>query len=134
MNGKPSGSRLYQHRVIFFDTYGGGNHKCHWCDAFVRFEDMHVDHLNAMKDDNRIENLVAACPACNMARGKEKMKATMRRKGIMITWNGETKHVSEWANDIGITSSALKSRLKSGWTLDDALTKGRGKFGPTGAK
>jgi hypothetical protein len=134
MIGKPSGSRLYEHRVVFFDAHGGGDHICHWCDAVISFEKMHVDHVNAVKNDNRLENLVAACPSCNKARGTDKMRATMRSKGIMITYNGQTKHVSEWAEDLGITSASLKSRLKSGWSLDDALTKKRGKFGPQKAK
>ena len=131
--GKPSGSRIYEHRMIFFDAFGGGDHNCHWCGEKVSFEDMHVDHVNAVKDDNRIENLVASCPPCNKQRGLQKMIGTMRSRGMMITWRGETKHVSEWAERLGISTVSLKSRIKSGWTLDDALTKPRGKCGPKGA-
>lgn len=134
MIGRPSGSRLYEHRVVFFDAHGGGLHDCHWCGVTIDFEDMHVDHVNAIKDDNRIENLVAACPTCNKSRGIEKMTATMRSKGLMITWGGETKHVSEWASDLGISRVSLKHRLNSGWSIEDALTKPRGKFGPKGTR
>lgn len=130
MIGKPSGSRLYEHRVVFFDAHGGGDYSCHWCDAVIAFDNMHVDHLNAVKNDNRLENLVAACPACNMARGIDKMRATMRSKGIMITWDGKTQHVSQWAKQIGISSVSLKARIKNGWPLDKALTQPRGKCGP----
>jgi len=130
MADKPSGSRVYEHRVVFFDAHGGGIHTCHWCNASINFDDMHVDHLNAVTDDNRIENLVAACPRCNKSRGIEKMRVTMQNKGLMITWGGKTKHVSEWANDLGISSVSLKYRIKSGWSIEDALTKPRGKTGP----
>lgn len=134
MQGKPSGSRIYEHRMVFFDHYGGGNHQCHWCDKIISFDEMHVDHVNAIKNDNRIDNLVAACPTCNQARGIQKMTETMRQRGLMLTYKGQTKHVSQWASQLGITSSSLKSRLKSGWSVENALTKPRGKFGPKGAK
>jgi len=130
MKGKPAGARLYEHRVVFYDAYGLGPHECHWCDKVVAFSEMHVDHVNAVKDDNRIENLVPACPACNKARGLEKMKKTMQKKGTMITWKGQTKHISEWALCLGINRVSLKWRLDNGWTVDDALTKPRGKYGP----
>lgn len=129
-SGKPVGTRLYEHRVVFFDTYGGGDHSCHWCGIQINFSEMHVDHVNAKKDDNRIENLVASCPKCNMGRCVDKMTKTMQERGLMITWNGETKHVSTWASELGIHSNSLKARLKSGWSIDDAMSKPRGKFGP----
>lgn len=130
MQGKPSGSRIYEHRMVFFDKYGGGEHQCYWCGDAILFQDMHVDHLNAVKHDNRIDNLVAACPACNRARGIQKMTETKRQSGLMLTYNGETKHVSQWASDIGISSFSLRHRLKNGWSIEDAVTKPRGKFGP----
>lgn len=134
MRGRPSGSRVYQHRIVFHDAHGGGSHECNWCGVSVDFPDMHVDHLNAIRSDNRIENLVASCPRCNMDRGFEKMKQTMQARGINIEHNGVTKHISEWASDIGITVQSLSARLKSGWSTQDALTKPRGKTGPKKAK
>jgi len=128
--GKPSGSRIYEHRMKFFDAYGGESHPCHWCGTFVKFDDMHVDHLNAVRTDNQIENLVASCAKCNMARGIQKMKKTQRDKGINICYNGITKHISEWADKLGITSSSMRHRIKSGWSLEDVVTKPRGVSGP----
>lgn len=130
MKGKPAGSRLYEHRVLFYDTYGGGMHKCNWCDNVISFDEMHVDHVNAIKDDNRIDNLVASCPTCNRSRGSEKMIKTKRKNGINIKHNGVTKHVSEWADDLNISSVSLKWRLNNGWSAEDAVTTPRGKFGP----
>lgn len=128
--GLPSGSRLYEHRVKFYDTFGGGSQKCHWCGDLCKFEDMHVDHLNAVKNDNRIQNLVASCPKCNMTRGAEKMKKTMQERGMMIEFNGLRKHVTEWAKELGISPVSLKSRIKSGWSLERALTEPRSNTGP----
>jgi len=40
-----------------------------------------------------------------------------------ITFNGETKTISEWAEKVGIHISSLRDRLESNlWTLEEALT------------
>ena len=126
-----SGNYEYQHRVIFYDAYGEGPFKCYWCGKEVTWDDMHVDHLNAIRDDNRIENLVASCAICNQRRGQERMKKTMRDKyGIKIEYQGVVKTLNEWAEDLGITSDSLKWRIEHGWPLGRALTERRGKTGP----
>lgn len=123
--------RVYEHRLVFYDAYGEGPFKCHWCGKEIHWSDMHVDHLNAIVTDNRLENLVASCPACNQQRGKNKMIRTMRDKyGYWIEFHGERKLLRQWAKGIGITASALRFRLKAGWPLDRALTEPRNKFGP----
>ena len=43
-------------------------------------------------------------------------------KTFSLTFNGETKSLTEWANDIGITKPALSKRLKK-LSLEEALTK-----------
>lgn len=40
----------------------------------------------------------------------------------LLTHNGETKTLSEWARDLGICNSALRGRLKK-WPVEDALTR-----------
>lgn len=123
--------REYQHRVVFFNQYGEGPFLCHWCAKVVTWNDMHVDHVNDVKSDNRIENLVASCPKCNTWRNKDKnLNSILKSIGRLITHNGETKSISEWARCVGISRSALTFRLKHGWPLDIALTKSRGIFGP----
>lgn len=123
--------RIYQHRRVFFDHYGKGPFDCHWCGVLVTWGTMHVDHVNAVPSDNRIENLVPSCPACNVRRGNAKMKATHRAKSsAQIEWRGETRCISEWAERIGITATSLRWRLDNGWTFERAMSEGRGKTGP----
>ncbi len=123
--------RLYQHRRVFFDHHGKGPFNCHWCGEQVTWEGMHVDHVNAVRDDNRIGNLVPSCPQCNQARGVEKMKATRRKRSeARIEWNGEDLCHSEWAERLGISPQSLRARVKRGWPVQRIVTEGRGKFGP----
>lgn len=123
------GSRVYEHRIVFYDAHGEGPFQCNWCSATVTWNNMHVDHLNSVRDDNRASNLVASCAACNTWRGKEKMKRTMQERGHMIEFQGERLHISEWAKRIGISRFSLNYRLKA-WSLEAALTTPRGKTGP----
>ena len=64
------------HRVVLYEAIGPGVHACHWCGCPIDWDvrDMKdprcltVDHLNDVKDDNRLENLVASCGPCNTQR------------------------------------------------------------------
>lgn len=123
------GYRAYQHRLVFHQKHGDGPFDCHWCGKLITWQDMHVDHLNDVVNDNRPENLVAACPACNMHRNEMNHRALWRRK-FGLTVDGQTKTISEWASDIGISPVSLKARIASGWDLRRAVTQPRGKTGP----
>lgn len=130
-----SGAHEYMHRVVFYDYHGKGPFNCNWCGKQVTWDDMHVDHLNSVRDDNRIDNLVASCPTCNQWRGKERMTKTMREKyGTWIEFNGKRKLLAEWAKEIGISRSTLQARLAKGWSIKRALTEPRGKTGPKRTK
>lgn len=42
----------------------------------------------------------------------------------LITHNGESRNLVEWAAHLGITSTSLRFRLLAGWPIDLALTTG----------
>ena len=39
-----------------------------------------------------------------------------------VTFNGQTKSMTEWANELGISQSALSNRLSRGWSIERALS------------
>lgn len=124
--------RQYEHRIVYYDAHGDGPFSCHWCGAQVTWGDMHVDHVNAVRNDNRLGNLVASCPRCNQDRGIEKMRKTTRSKARSISLRGRTLSVPQWADVIGISVVSLYWRLDNGWSEERAVTTPRGKTGPRG--
>lgn len=45
-----------------------------------------------------------------------------RRNNKLITYNGETHCISEWAEIVGLKGVTLRHRLKAGWSVEKALT------------
>lgn len=95
MKGHPLASKhniVYVHRQVLFDTIGPGEQQCHWCAKPIAWfldktdpDSIHVDHLNSIGDDNRPENLVASCRACNSTRGLQRRADALRDAGF---WSG----------------------------------------------
>lgn len=116
-------SHVYEHRKVFYAAHGEGPFSCHVCGVAVTWADMHVDHLNDIKDDNRLENLAPACERCNPWRGKDRSASARRSKSIRwLELNGERLPMSAWAKRLGIRSWALQQRLER-WPLERALTE-----------
>jgi hypothetical protein len=46
-----------------------------------------------------------------------------------LTFNGQTKSMTEWANELGISQSALSQRLSRGWSMERAFSARKGKQG-----
>lgn len=46
------------------------------------------------------------------------------RRNHMLTLNGETLCLTDWAKRLGLSKGALRGRLTSGWPIERALTEG----------
>lgn len=58
-----------------------------------------------------------------------KEQAKNRRSNVLLTANGETLHITEWAARIGTTCTIISGRLDRGWTVERAVTTPPGKSG-----
>jgi hypothetical protein len=52
-----------------------------------------------------------------------KQNSRNRRDSIFLTLNGETLHINEWAERLGVRCGALRSRLDDGWSIERTLTE-----------
>jgi 5-methylcytosine-specific restriction endonuclease McrA len=79
--------KVYEHRMVLYDAIGPGPHPCYWCGVTLDWLPgstpgaIEVDHLNAISDDNRIDNLVPACRNCNSGRGSQARADVLRSLG-----------------------------------------------------
>ena len=54
------------------------------------------------------------------------MRVINNKRIRLISFNGQTKKLGEWADILGIHHASLIERLQSGWTLEEALTLPKG--------
>jgi DNA-binding CsgD family transcriptional regulator len=87
-------------------------------DAFVR--DMGVRPAGGTIE--RVDNDGPYCPEnCAWATRLEQSKN--KRNTRLITANGETKHLADWARHLGCNSAAILARIKAGMSEEEAVTK-----------
>lgn len=113
----PSDSRYHR--------YGG---RCiavceEWRDSFENFRDWATK--NGYRDDltiDRIDNNGNYCPGnCRWATRKEQQSNIGTNH--LITHNGETLTVSQWAERIGVQPTTLFTRLRRHWSIERALNR-----------
>lgn len=64
---------------------------------------------------------------CRWATTEEQNNNTRRSK--LITWNGKTQSIRDWAKEYNIGARAVSERLRRGWDLEKSLkTSGRMSF------
>lgn len=118
-------SRCNYPRNVEYQNYGGrGICVCQeWDSSFESFYKWAAE--NGYSDDltiERIDNDRGYSPDnCRWATYKE--QANNRRGLRKITYKGETKTISDWAREYGMSHETLRYRLDvSGWDIEKALT------------
>lgn len=108
-----------------YPIYGGRNITV--CPEWLKFENfMEWSVKNGYSDEltiDRINNNGNYCPEnCRWISKKE--QSNNRRTNRLITFNGQTKTITQWANDNGLPYYILKNRLdKSGWPFERAISE-----------
>jgi hypothetical protein len=118
-------TRCYNPASDAYDRYGGRGIKvCEdWKNSFVSFFDWAMS--NGYADNltlDRINNDGNYSPDnCRWSTKQE--QNNNRRCNRMITYNGKTQNVAQWARELGIKRVTLQNRLNRGWSVEKALSK-----------
>lgn len=113
-----------------FQDYGGRGIKV--CDRWLKFENFLADMgerptgLTLERKENDKGYYQANC---RWASPKE--QANNRRSNRLITYNGKTQTMTQWAEEISVQVATLWKRLKLGWSIERALTKNNLKINRT---
>ena len=115
--------RCYRPQHMHYANYGGrGIDVCpEWRGDFAAFREWAMSHGYA---DNlsidRIDNDRGYSPD-NCRWADAKTQCGNRRTCHMLTVDGQTHTLSEWARISGIKNSTIRERLKRGWSIERAL-------------
>lgn len=94
-----------------------------WDKSYEAFKEWALN--NGYRDDltiDRIDNSGNYCPE-NCRWADLYTQANNKSNNHLITYNGKTQNMTQWAREIGVRRELIKDRLKSGWSVKDALTK-----------
>lgn len=92
------------------------------CERWAAFENFLTDmgekpHKRSL---DRIDNNKGYSPEnCRWATNKE--QSNNKRTCIQLTYNGETKNITEWADYLDIDRNLIYSRIEAGWSTHKAL-------------
>lgn len=121
--------RCMSKKEYHFKYYGSKGVKVEWMSFETFKKDMYRSYLNHVKkygDKNTTIDRID----CNGNYSKEncrwatsKVQGRNKTNNHLLTYKGETKPLSEWAEQIGINRRTLRSRIAiSLWSVEKALT------------
>lgn len=117
--------RCYNKKARTYPNYGGRGIKIcdEWLESFATFAVWSV--LNGYEQGlsiDRIDNDGDYSPE-NCRWVTQKIQGNNQRTNRLITYNGKTQTMAEWADEIDINYACLESRInRLGWSIEKALT------------
>ena len=114
--------RCQNEKAANYNDYGGRGITV--CDAWHKFENFWEDMRDTYQDrltlDRKNNDGNYEKGNCRWATQEQQHNNT--RSNVLIKYNGETRTHSQWAKEMGMGWKTLESRLKWGWSIENALT------------
>lgn len=108
-----------------YERYGGRGIKV--CDEWQQSFGSFYDYVSVLpgfgevgRTLDRIDNDGEYVPG-NVRWATSTEQGRNQRKSILLTYDGKTQHIADWADEIGIGYRTLKSRLRYGWSVEQVL-------------
>lgn len=126
-------ARCYNVNFPAYDRYGGKGVKVceEWLSDYSLFVKWGIANgwekgLDVDKDirakELGIDALLYSPEMCQFVTRKKNCNA--RSSNVELTYNGETKNISQWATELNISPSRIRQRIEVlGWEIEDALSK-----------
>jgi len=115
-------NRCTKPEIESYKNYGGRGIKV--CSRWRSFEKFHSDMGDPPTSDHtleRIDNDKDYFPEnCRWATRKE--QARNRRTNRTITLGSQTKCLSDWSEDLGVSLSTIEKRINRGWSGAEIIT------------
>lgn len=116
--------RCYNKNTEHYSDYGGrGISMCEsWKNSFESFKDWALENgYSGNLTIDRIDFNGNYEPSnCRWVTIKE--QANNKRNNILLTHNGETKTIAQWAEEVGLKRRTIRARIDQyGWTIEEAL-------------
>lgn len=95
-----------------------------WLDDFGAFYDHIITLPNFGRDSytlDRIDNNDGYFPG-NVRWASKTQQSRNSRHIHLLSHNGKTRCLTEWAEEVGINAKSLTTRLRAGWSVEKALT------------
>lgn len=116
-------ARCLNPKVDSFKRYGAKGVKvCQkWIDSFQAFSDDVGERPSKLHQLDRIDNSIGYEPG-NVRWATAKEQQRNKSSNVLLTHGGETKVLTAWAEQVGMSPSTLIGRVQRGWSADRAIT------------
>lgn len=113
--------RCYDPKVANYKHYGGRG--ITYNPAWEKFEVFLAD-MGEAPEGAQLDRIDNAGPYCkeNCRWATPTQNSNNKRNNVRLTFQGETLTQSEWARRTGLSKEVIHSRLKRGWSIEEALT------------
>lgn len=105
-----------------YSRYGGRGISV--CPEWESFEQFYADMGSRPSSKHSIDRIDNDGPYCkeNCRWSTHKEQCNNRRSSRIIEYLGETKTLAEWSEKFGMYPGTVSHRLRSGWSVEEALT------------